>query len=175
MSFVGRSLGHTKTFNLEIKSRETNPITGGWGSQISRQSTHEGGKVVSPTHRLPLPPQEIFLVFISVRGWVDPRSTVRPEGLYHWKISIEPSTFRLVAQYLDQLLHRVPLSANNHVCLSVVFYLTGHVQKKWEKKMKFIEYFWNSWTTLAIVLRENAEAVLFFMCVEMRHKQNWCQ
>jgi hypothetical protein len=42
---------------------------GGWGSQISIQSAHEGGKVVSPTHRLPLPPppQKIFLVLISVR------------------------------------------------------------------------------------------------------------
>jgi len=27
---------------------------GDWGSQIS-QSVHEGGKTVSPTHRLPLP------------------------------------------------------------------------------------------------------------------------
>jgi hypothetical protein len=40
---------------------------GGSGSQISRQSAHEGGKVVSPRHRLPLS-QEIFLVLISVRG-----------------------------------------------------------------------------------------------------------
>jgi hypothetical protein len=31
----------------------------GWGSQISRQSAHEGGKVVSPTHRPPLPLENI--------------------------------------------------------------------------------------------------------------------
>ena len=33
-------------------------VPGGWGSQIWRQSAHEGSKVVSPTHRPPLPPRK---------------------------------------------------------------------------------------------------------------------
>ena len=84
----------------------------GWGSQISRQSAHERGKVVSPKHRLPLH-QEIFLVLNFVRGWVNPRAIVRPEGLCQRKIPItpswiEPATFRLVVQCLNQLRYRVP-------------------------------------------------------------------
>ena len=45
-------------------------------------TAQDGGKVVSLTHR-PLLPLEIHLVLISVRGWVDPRATVRPGGLWY--------------------------------------------------------------------------------------------
>jgi hypothetical protein len=85
----------------------------GWGSQISRQSAHEGGKVVSHTHRPPLPPRKYSWYSFLLRGWVDPRAIVRPKGLCQWKIpmtppGIEPATFQLVAQCLSQLRHRVP-------------------------------------------------------------------
>jgi hypothetical protein len=77
-----------------------------------RQSAHEGGKVISPTYRSPLP-QETFLVLISVRGWVDPRAVVRPKGLCQWKIpitpsGIEPATLRFVEQCLNHCANACP-------------------------------------------------------------------
>jgi hypothetical protein len=37
-------------------------VPGGWGSRISRQSVHEGGKVASPTHRPSLLPGKLWTV-----------------------------------------------------------------------------------------------------------------
>jgi hypothetical protein len=97
-------------------------VPGGRGSQISRQSAHGGDKVVSPTHRPPLPS-----VLISVTDWVDPKAIVRLEGLCQWKnpmtpSGIEPATFRLVGQCLNQLRYHVPPRFFLFVCSVLTFW-----------------------------------------------------
>jgi len=53
------------------------------------QSAHEEGyQSYAPAA---FTPQEIFLVPISVSGWVDRRPTVHPEGLCQWKVTMTPS------------------------------------------------------------------------------------
>jgi hypothetical protein len=51
-------------------------------------------------------PQEIFLVIIFTRGWVEAMAMVESEGIYHRKIQwqhpgIEPGTVQLVTQRLN--------------------------------------------------------------------------
>jgi len=57
------ALGSTQPLTEMIKQYYDRPgqalwVPGGSGSQISRQSAHEGDKVVSLTHRPPLPPRK---------------------------------------------------------------------------------------------------------------------
>jgi hypothetical protein len=81
---------------------------------FSRQSIHRWRWGCQPYAPAALYPPERFLVLIFVMGWVDPRTIVRLEGLGQLKkkstsLELEPATFRLVAQYLNQLRYRVPL------------------------------------------------------------------
>jgi hypothetical protein len=86
-------------------------VPGVWGSQVSRQSAHEGGKVVSSTHRPPVPPSP--RKYYSYSFLLEAESTPGPycgrKDCVNEKFQgIEPATFRLVAQFLNQMRHHVP-------------------------------------------------------------------
>ena len=115
---------------IPVRPGQALRVPGGWGYQISRQSAHEGGKVVSRKQPADFTLQEIFLELISVRDCVDPRAIVRPEGLCRWKITmtisgIEPVTCRFWAQCLNQLRQRA--------CICIVTkYLLRILEIRWK-------------------------------------------
>jgi hypothetical protein len=64
-------------------------------------------------HWPPLPPGNNPSTHISVRGWVDPRAIVWPEGMCQWinpmtLLGIDPATFWFVAQYLNHCVTTCP-------------------------------------------------------------------
>ena len=131
--FISRSKGQvqkiasfTTSRNFQIcrfrkKVGKSVPLQAWSGPEGSRKlsfpdfvtAAQDGGKVVSLTHRPPYP-QEILLVLISVRGWVDLRAVVASGRiLCRWKFpmtqaGIELAIFRFVAQHLNHCATAVP-------------------------------------------------------------------
>jgi hypothetical protein len=96
----------TLLLKVKVKQSHYRPwqalrVPGGWGSQISKQSAHEG-----PTHRPPLLHRKCSWYSFLLRGWVDPRAIVRPEGLYQWKI--QSRHIPVCSAVPQPLRHRVP-------------------------------------------------------------------
>jgi hypothetical protein len=88
-------------------------VPGGLGSQILRQSAHEGGNVVSPKHRPPLTPGNIPGTHFCKRlSW--PQGNSAAGRIMSMKNSvtpsvIDPATLRFVAQCLNHCATACPL------------------------------------------------------------------
>ena len=95
--------------NLSLnRPGQAHRVPGGWGSRDFYTIGTWKSQSRQPYAQAAFTSQEIFLVLISVRSWVEPWTTVRPEGL-PIKHSIEPASFRLVAQCPKQTRHHVLL------------------------------------------------------------------
>jgi len=114
-------------------------VPGSYSSQISWQRQRMVVSLSALDTSL-LYPQEIHMVLISVRGWVDPRALVRPEGLCHWKIpmtpsGIEPATSRFLLQSRWTVVLQLEWSVLQWTLREILEY------KDWKNMKKELSYF----------------------------------
>jgi hypothetical protein len=110
------SIQHLKVKQSHYRPGQVMKFPGGWGSKILRNRHMKVARLSAPrTGRLYL--QVLFLVLISVRGWVDPKAIMRAEGLCQRKIAttpsgIDPATLRFVTQCLNHCATACPQSSS---------------------------------------------------------------
>jgi hypothetical protein len=81
---------HAEGKGLYVYKGKANPAQASTGPEVSSNlklpeflhSRHLKVVSLSVLNNGRLNPQEIALILISVRGWVDPKDTERPKGLY---------------------------------------------------------------------------------------------
>jgi len=104
-----RTFSKAKVKRSHYRSGQAHRVPESWDSKVSRQSAHEGDKIVSPTHRPPLPSRKYswYLFLLEAESTPGPEYGRKDS---QWKIpitlGIEPATFLLVVQCLNQLRHQ---------------------------------------------------------------------
>ena len=138
---------HTHTY-VKSKAIPVQSWTGPEGSKRSEAPRFQDSQhmkvvrlsTISTSH---LYPQEIFLVLISVRGWVDPQAIVWREGLCQWKVMMTPCGIeRMALQFVAQCAPytHTHTHTHTHIYMKVNF---GHVENSVHRNKEIVNFLWH--------------------------------
>jgi hypothetical protein len=144
-------------YYVEVQQSLYRPLTGPEGFHEGEAPRFKENRIMKVVRLLALCAGRLYrLVLIYVRDWVYPRATGWPEGLCQWRIQmntsgIELTTFRLLAQYFNQLRHRICLNIMYTYLIiglgneAAVLYIGAVICERlptWEKSSSWIARRW---------------------------------